>query len=358
MDPIAEEAFTGLATALGSLLPPPAAPALAPELTVNPVRIRPTGLGGYVGPHADPDGDVVGRFLEARALVEVKAASLDELDAAVGTITRALVGAGRDDLRKAGILRLELDELGAKSPPPQPADNATQAVTFAVAYEFLKVPDEGGGVIAEVPLDLELTGANEPRVLIASQFETDPLDEFEIVDDPLATTNAPSQWSYVAAEQRLEQGAAISGGTTAVNANKPGTYLVLRATPSRPPVQDLILRAELSSDSDEGVGLVFRYRDADNFCFFVMNQNKGYRLLAKKVAGSFSQIALDAANGFDVGRVYRAKVVARGEVVQLSLDGELVLEGEETALVGPGRVGFMTFRNPQARFYDIELTEV
>jgi hypothetical protein len=357
MDPIAEEAFAGLETALESLLPPPPAPALAPALTVNPIRIRATGLGGYIGPHTEPDGDIVGRSLEARALVEVKASSLAELDAAVGTVTRALVGAGRADLRKAGILRLELAELGDKT-PPDPPDNATQAVTFAVAYEFLKVPDEGGGVIDEIPLDLELTGANEPRVLIASQFESDPLDEFEVVDDPLATTNAPSQWSYAAAEQRLEQAAAISGGTTAVNANKPGTYLLLRATPSRPPVQDLILRAELASDSDEGVGLVFRFKDADNFCFFVMNQNRGYRLLAKKVAGSFSQIALDSANGFDVGRVYRTKVVARGSEVQLSLDGELVLEGEETALVGPGRVGFMSFRNPQARFYDIELTEV
>jgi hypothetical protein len=133
---------------------------------------------------------------------------------------------------------------------------------------------------------------------------------------------------------------------------------VLRATPSRPPAQDLILRAELESDSDEGIGLVFRFKDADNFCFFLMNQNKGYRLLAKKVAGSFSQIALDGANGFDVGRVYRTKLVARGSDVQLSLDGALVLAGEETALVGPGRVGFMSFRNTQARFYDIELTEV
>ena len=86
---------------------------------------------------------------------------------------------------------------------------------------------------------------------------------------------------YTEAEQRLEQQAPISGGTTAVNANKPGAYLVLRTTPSRPPVQNLILRADLSSQSDEGIGLVFRYRDADNFCFFLMNQAKGYRLLAR-----------------------------------------------------------------------------
>ena len=143
-----------------------------------------------------------------------------------------------------------------------------------------------------------------------------------------------------------------------MNANKPGTYLVLRSTPSRPAVQDVILRAELSSGSDEGIGLVFRYRDVDNFCFFVMNESKGYRLLARKLAGTFSQIALDAANGYDVGRVYFAKLVARGDAIELSLDGDLALQGAESQLVGPGRVGLMSFRNPQARFHALELTEV
>jgi len=358
MDPIAEEAFSELAGALGSLLPPPGDPDLAPEVTINPVRVRPTGLGGYVGPHADPDGDVVGRFLEAKALVEVKATSLAGLDAAVGTVTRALVGAGRDDLRAAGILRLELDTLGQKTPPPDQTDSASQAVTFAVAYEFLKKPTEGGGTIDDIPVDVELTGENAPRMLFSSAFEHDPLDSFEVVDDPLATTNAPSLWVYAEAEQRVEQQAAISGGTTAANANKPGAYLVLRTTPSRPPVQGLILRAELSSQSDEGIGLVFRYRDAANFCFFLMNQAKGYRLLARKLAGSFSQIALDAANGYDVGRVYFVKLVARGEQIELFLDGAPALRGSEAALVGPGRVGLMSFRNPEARFHALELTEV
>jgi hypothetical protein len=357
MDPVAEEAFSGLADALDSLLPPAGDPSLAPELTINPVRIHPLGLGGYVGPHADPDGDIVGRFLEAKALVEVRATSVGGLDAAVGTVTRALVGARPADLRAAGILRLELDGLGEKAPPDQ-ANNASQAVTFAVAYEFLKEPTDGGGTIASIPVDLELTGANEPTVLLSTAFEDDPLDAFEVVDDPLAATNAPSQWTYAAADQRVEQGSAISGGTTAVNANKPGTYLLLRMTPSRPPVQDLILRCELSSDSDEGVGLVFRYRDADNFCFFLMDQAKGYRLLAKKLGGSFSQIALDAANGYDVGHVYFVKLVARDSQIEVSLDGALVLQGAETALVGPGRVGLMSFRNPQARFHTFELTAV
>src|SRR5256885_8994058 len=55
-----------------------------------------------------------------------------------------------------------------------------------------------------------------------------------------------------AAGARVSQTSSINGGTTAVNANKPGTYLVLRATPSRPAVANLILRSEVESDGDQG----------------------------------------------------------------------------------------------------------
>src|SRR5256885_6389360 len=115
-----------------------------------------------------------------------------------------------------------------------------------------------------------------------------------------------------AAGARVSQTSSINGGTTAVNANKPGTYLVLRATPSRPAVANLILRSEVESDGDQGIGLVFRYLDPANFYFFLANKNKNYRLLAKKVGGTFPQIALDSTKSFTVGAVTRLKIVADG----------------------------------------------
>jgi hypothetical protein len=136
---------------------------------------------------------------------------------------------------------------------------------------------------------------------------------------------------------------------------------VLRTTPSRPAAADVLLAAHLASGDVQGVGLVYRFLDPDNFCFFVMNRDKGYRLLAKKVAGSFSQLAtpaLDAAQGFELDHVYRVRLVARGPDVQVFLDGRLALQGRDRSVVAPGRVGFMSFRNPQARFHDLELTEV
>jgi hypothetical protein len=56
--------------------------------------------------------------------------------------------------------------------------------------------------------------------------------------------------------------------------------------------------------------------------------------------------------------VYRVRLVARGPDVQVFLDGRLALQGRDPSVVAPGRVGFMSFRNPQARFHDLELTEV
>jgi hypothetical protein len=209
-----------------------------------------------------------------------------------------------------------------------------------------------------VPLDVDLSRANDPRKLIGEEFGPGSLADFDVVDDPLATTSTPSSWSFDAAGQRIAQTSSIFGGTAAVNANKPGTYLVLSTTPSRPAVADFILRAEVESDGDQGIGLVFRFKDAANFYFFVANQNKNYRLLAKKVAGSFQQVALDAASSFTVGAVTRLKVVAVGPDLQVFVDDAPALAGSDASLPDPGRVGLMAYRNPQALFYGIELVAI
>jgi hypothetical protein len=210
-------------------------------------------------------------------------------------------------------------------------------------------------VIASIPLDLDLSGVNDPATLFSREFAASPLSDFEVVDDPAATKNAPSQWSFDASNFRVAQTNAINGGTTAVNANKPGTYLMLRTTPSRPAVADLILRTELQSDGDQGIGLVFRYLDPANFYFFLANKNKNYRLLAKKVGGTFQQIALDTTRSFTVGAVTRLKIVAEGAALQVFVDDAAALAAHDTSLTQPGRVGFMAFLNPTAFFYGIEL---
>jgi hypothetical protein len=360
MDQLNSETLAALTTALESLLPPSETPALAPELTVSPVRFRTTGLSGFVGVHHDPEGDIVGRRLTANAIVGVKTPTLAGLNDAVAGVTAAVVGATRADLRKLGILDVAVSGTGPKTPPaPGPNGVARQEVTFGVSYEHLKLPTTAEGVIESIPLDVELSRGRDPRTLIAAELGApDSLDLFEVVDDPLADKDGPSSWSIDAAGGRIAQTSGIWGGTTAVNANKPGTYLVLRTTPSRPAVVDFILRAQVQSDGDAGIGLVFRYQDASNFYVVLANRSKGYRLLARKVAGSFQQLALDPAASFTVGEPTRLKVVAVGPELRVFVNDAPALAGSDTSLPGPGRVGFATFQNPQAFFYAIELVAI
>ena len=65
MDPEAAAALAALDTAVNGL-PWPAAPAgLTRHLNLSPRRIRPRGLGGYVGEHPDPRGPIRARLLDA-----------------------------------------------------------------------------------------------------------------------------------------------------------------------------------------------------------------------------------------------------------------------------------------------------
>jgi hypothetical protein len=359
MDPLNAEALTGLTTALESLLPSPADPALAPDLSVSPTRFATTGLNGFVGFSHQPEGEILGRRVKANAVVGVKTETLDGLNGAVAGVTASIVGALRGDLRRLGILDVGVSGLGPQAPPaPGPDGVARQEVTFDVSYAVLKLPVESNGVIASVPLDVDLSRDNDPTTLISEEFSAQSLADFDIVDDPAATTNAPSNWEFDAVGQRIRQTSSIFGGTAAVNANKPGTYLVLRATPSRPAVADFILRTELESDGDQGIGVVFRFKDDANYYFFVANQNKNFRLLGRKVGGTFQQVSLDATASFTVSAVTRLKVVAVGPDFQVFLDDEPALTGTDSSLPDAGRVGLLAYRNPQALFYGIELVAI
>jgi hypothetical protein len=360
MSTIADEALGGLTAALQLLLPDEPDPDLQPTLFVSPRRIAPTGVGGFVGLNEDPAGEIYGRRVEADVLVTVRADNADELPAAVTTVTRALVTPDRSTLAAEGIQRIVLEDMG---PPATIGGTALRELSFAVFYEFLRLPTVADGTIETVPLDLDASlGPRDPRTILRSAFMAGSLDWFETVDDPAATANAPSQWVYEPAQERIAQLKRIGGGSApATSANKPGTYLVLRPTTRRPPVRDLVLRTLVGSDDDRAIGLVYRWQDVGNFYFFLMHASGGYRLLGKKVGGTFAHLqtqALDTTAGFSVGGTHRLKLIASQSSHEMWIDGERALAGEDASIDAPGRVGFLSHRNDKSYFYEIGLTEL
>jgi hypothetical protein len=343
-----------------ALLPSAPAPAIAPQLHIAPTRVTPTGVGGFVGLNHDPPGEILGRRLAARVFVTVQAGQDGSVNETVSGVTRALLGADPVELRSSGILRLSLAELGPVAVSGQGQNQVSRReLEFAVLYEYLRLPDAAEGVIERIPLLAEVGSTEDAgRVLLRTGFAEGALNAFELIDDPAANTGGPSQWGYDAAEQRIEQRSSIQGGTFEITPNKPGTYLVLRTRSELPPVRDFAVSTELRSDDRDGIGLVFRWQDVDNFYFLLLDERRNYRMLARKVGGSFAALevpALDTTRGYVQGQVHHVRVAAQGNVFRVHVDGELALEGQDASLPEPGRVGFICRANNQAFFHRLDL---
>jgi hypothetical protein len=359
MDAISTEALASLSSTITALLPTSADPALTPTVAVALRRLTPTGVGAFVGFHPEPQGEIVGRRLEATALVTARGSDSKGLADAVSAVTAALLGQDRATMAGQGLLRLSLQDLGLE----RPEGNTTRVqreLAFDVLYEFLKRPTTAGGIIQRIPIDLVMGTTGNTRRLLSTGFSAGSLSLFDVIDDPAATTAKPSQWAANGTEERIEQTSLIRGGTTGATPRKPGTYLVLKSTPALPPVADFALRTTLRSGSSGGIGLVFRFQDADNFLFFLMDSSGPFRLLGKKVGGTFSALespGVDAAQGFDTGRLYDLKITAAGPDLQVFLDDKQILAGSDSTLTGAGRVGFMTRNNDAAFFFRISLVQ-
>lgn len=148
MDAISGEALTSLMTTVNALfadLNP------LPAVEISPTKITPTGLGGYVGVHEEPIGDLIGRRIEALVRVTVSNADSDVLNSAVLAVQNAVLSLTRAESVEKGIHRASLD------PTIAPSEDATKRnLGFRLIYEFVKVPEDAEGIIQEIPLNLSV----------------------------------------------------------------------------------------------------------------------------------------------------------------------------------------------------------
>jgi tetratricopeptide (TPR) repeat protein len=201
----------------------------------------------------------------------------------------------------------------------------------------------------------------DPQPIIDDDFSTDTLStSYEVVDDPQAVLSSPSEWRYNAAQQRILQLSNIHGPVPGSNnsPDKPGTYLLYKIEDDRPILRNLLLSTSVQSADNDGIGVVFRYIDQDNFYYFLMSAQSRFRRLGKKVMGVFSELdtaAVDLATGYTPNTEYQIKIVARGSEMRAYIDNELVLTGRDTSLTAPGRAGLYTWGSQNAAFDNLKL---
>ena len=357
------EAMDALTSAISGLLTPPANPALAADVEVSASRAHLSGIGGFVGLNAAPRAELHSRLLEAQVLVRVRAASLSELLAAEAQAVRDIIGADPLLLRSQGVLRLErlvdredrqlsaADGLGAV---------AGRELRFAVRFEHRPVPLVAEGVLQSVPGDVTMAMLPPAvRRRYASEFLTDPMADFTVVDGSGAGT--PGAWSWDAATQEIRQTGTRGGGTDGINGDKTGTYLLLRSPVAGGPVGNFVLNAEIRSDGDGGIGLVFRFVDSANFGFVLLEQPQGIRHFGRRTAdigALFAQGGQTDDAGFTPGEFLRLRLLVQEDRFELAINEIASLAGRDPVLATPGMVGFFCRTNPTARFRHLRLTSL
>jgi hypothetical protein len=133
-------------------------------------------------------------------------------------------------------------------------------------------------------------------------------------------------------------------------ATEPGTSAV--SGPAN--LADIYLRARLRSDSGGALGLLFRYRDQDNYYRFSMGRDGNYRRLVKSVNGTVTVLWEDAVQ-YVAGRSYDVTIRADGRWLSGFLDG-LALFSVQDFDHSAGRVGVYASANPAARFENVIVT--
>lgn len=351
------DAVQALNLTVTGLLPPPASPDLAPDIIINPVKTHPTGIGGYIGLHQSPLGEIHARSLKAQVVIRIKADTLSALGTTESIVTNTLIGANSTQLLSQGIYRISRDTEFSQiyhGAEDGLAVALGKDIRFDIDFEYQHPPDTASGQISTVPLDLLLHNTNSPASVLYSQdFDNDPLTSFNIFNDA-PVTNGPGVWSYNSVAGQVEQSADISGGSNTFNASKRGTYLVLQPSLVTALPDNWLLQAELNADSG-GIGLIFNFQDIDNYYFFIMSMPTAYRFLGKKNAGSFSFLdsgGQDNGNAYSVGN-HSLRLIQQNGEFELAMDNTPIMSAHENSTPPSGSVGFLSRNSATAQFQSL-----
>ena len=299
--------------------------------------------------------------IEGEVVVRVFASNVASLLDAEAKLTRELIGADPDLLRRQGILKLRRvdDALPRRF---EQADGIAapfgQDVRFAFAFEHAPLPTSSEGTIQTLLTDMMLgqTG-RKPILRYENDFLADPLEDF--TEFVAGGSGSAPQWTYDAVAQEVRQTGSRQGGADGVTGNKAGAYLVLRDAVAGGTVADFLLEAEMRSDGPGGIGLVFRFRDHQNFSFVLLEQPPGQRLFGRRSNGTGALLGtggVDTTQGFDADTWLRLRLLAQGGQFELAIDGTPVLAGSDSNPGEAGSVGLFCRGNPNARFRRVRLT--
>jgi hypothetical protein len=119
----------------------------------------------------------------------------------------------------------------------------------------------------------------------------------------------------------------------------------------------------VSGSVDQAAGLIWRYRDPDNYYIVRANANENNVVLYKVEKGERISLAPKGTASNSYGVKHRVPkqtwsklaVTFQGNLFTVSLDGQKVMEVEDTAFGGPGKTGVWTKADSVTYFDDFQV---
>ena len=243
---------------------------------------------------------------------------------------------------------------------PIPVGNTTQYTVTGLnegetCYFAMTAVDTSGNesgysdeLVYTIPSDsTPPAGATDTRSdPFSDDFEDGNFDDWTIVDE--GNNYAPSNWKV--SNGVLVQDSNIFGGSSnGTEPYEPGTY----ALNGEVNWTDYTVNLKLRSRDDDGIGIMFRYQDPDNYYLFSMGKQRNYRTITKKVDGVVTELAGDTVP-YSMNQWYEVRIEVQGNTIKAYLDDTLLFDVQDDSLVS-GKIGLYSWGNTGSDFDDISV---
>lgn len=188
----------------------------------------------------------------------------------------------------------------------------------------------------------------EASAILRDRFVEGDISGWRIVDE--GSVNAPSDWKIV--DGGLCQ---LSSINTPLSRRDRLSNRGTQAVAGDSNWTDVMASTLLESPNGSAIGVLFRYRDRENYYRFSMDSQQGYRHLVKKVGGTF-KLLWDDKFAYEAGLTHEFTVVAVGNILRGYMNGVPMFVVEDSSLT-TGQIGLYCFKNMDARFSDVRVYE-
>jgi len=197
--------------------------------------------------------------------------------------------------------------------------------------------------ITSQTVDITVTDSQGPQILLSEDFNNGNYNGWILVQQ--GTNDGPMTWS--AASGVMVQSSNVYSPSS-LGISRLGTYAYWQAGSGW---TDYTTTVKMKSNDNDGIGIMFRYQDENNYYRFIWDKQRNSRAIVKCENGLFTILAEDFVP-YVTGKTYQVKISAQGSSLQVSIDGSPVFSVTDSSF-SYGTIALYCWGNAGSYFDDI-----